>query len=431
MTSDRTEFSLSQELGMDAALLSSDPHGLFRAAGRLSHHLYGHPCRSMRVVAVTGTNGKTTVAWLLRQALHHLEGRAGSIGTLGVHNGESMEEIGNTTPFPVEAAEHLAALRDAGCRSVVMEASSHALHQERLAGCTFDAGVFTNLTQDHLDYHKTMGNYAEAKKRLFTDWAAWSREEGKDFASVINADDPWGAEWLPSLAGRVLSYGRSGQVAVVPEECTASRIALQVRLGEAAARWQAPLGGSFNLENLAAAGACLCALGWSAEDVAEALGVCLPVPGRFEPVPNEKGIDVVVDYAHTPDALEKLLESCRAVARGKIITVFGCGGNRDRTKRPLMARAASLHSDLCVLTSDNPREEDPLAILADVEPGIVAGKESRTVVDRREAVAWAIGQAREGDMVVLAGKGHENYQIIGKVKHPMDDRELAREALGA
>lgn len=419
----------AKALGLDAALFAPEPNGIFRAAGLCAHHILGRPAEKLRVVGITGTNGKTTTAWLVRGALERAGHKCAYLGTLGFQAGPDLRELSNTTPFPVETALLFAEAVAAGCTHLAMEVSSHALHEERVAGVVFDSAVFTNLTQDHLDYHGTMEAYGEAKRRLFTDWADASRAVGKNWRGAVNSDDPTGAAW--ASAGGLLTFGSEGQLQVLPKHVGVDRIELEATLDGQTAQVQMSLGGLFNVENGGAALAALIGLDMSLSEAAEAMNGALAVPGRFEPVPNNLGFGVLVDYAHTPDALAKLISSVRALEPRRIITVFGCGGDRDRTKRPLMARAASEASDETIVTSDNPRTEDPLAILRDVEEGLVPGKPSVSVADRREAIFEAVRRAEPGDVVVIAGKGHEDYQIIGRVKHPMDDRLMAREALAA
>jgi UDP-N-acetylmuramoyl-L-alanyl-D-glutamate--2,6-diaminopimelate ligase len=417
-------FDWAVSLGLPAVLAASDfPESVWRLAKRLA----GDPSAKMRLVGVTGTNGKTTTAWLIRGALEELGRRASYLGTLGLKTPAGMRELSNTTPFSVELNLLLKEALEAGAQDFVMEVSSHALQEKRCDGVEYDVGLFTNLTQDHLDYHHTMEAYAEAKFRLFSDLP---RQSEKPFVAVLNAEDPVGAEWAKSLDSRVLLYGlREGELRAEPIEVRVDGLEMDLTQGDERARLACGLGGSYNVWNCLAAAAALRALDVSLEDAARALGSAKPVPGRFEAVPNDKGIGILVDYAHTPDALEKLLAAVRPLAEGRVITVFGCGGDRDRTKRPIMARVVSEGSDVAVVTSDNPRTEEPDAIVADVEKGLLPGTESKTIVDRREAVAYAVGLAEPGDVVVIAGKGHENYQIIGKTKHPMDDRVLAQEAL--
>jgi len=316
--------------------------------------------------------------------------------------------------------------RERGAEAMAMEVSSHALEERRVDGTEFDAAVFTNLTQDHLDFHGTMAAYERSKWRLFDELPLQTE---KPFVAAFNVDDPVGLKWSRQYTGPMVRYGFGAEADLVgiPHEVKVDRIRLSLR-ADKEINIEAPLGGGFNVSNCLSAAAGMLALGFDMDAIEEALPKVRPVPGRFEAVPNDLGIGILVDYAHTGDALEKLLDSVRDLNPRRVITVFGCGGDRDNTKRPKMAKAASERSDLTVVTSDNPRTEDPQTILDQVEKGIVPGKESVSIIDRREAVAYAIHQAKPGDVVVIAGKGHENYQIIGRTKHPMDDRELARAA---
>lgn len=403
---------------LPAVLLSEDPRGRMRELSQLCRTVLGSPDRGMRVTAITGTNGKTTTAWIVRDMLSALGRNAAYAGTLGYKDSGPLRELRNTTPFPVDLWQILHAASEAGVEDFVFEASSHALYEARLHGLHVDVGVFTNLTQDHLDYHGTMDAYAEAKKLLWSDYGASK--------GVFNAEDAYGARWLAEFGG--VGYGlESGDFRPTLARAHVDHIDLEFDT----VRARVGLGGTFNVWNSVAAAATLRALDYSVAEIGHALAHATPVPGRFEPVGNPLGIGVIVDYAHTPDALEKLLQSAREVTRGKLIAVFGCGGDRDRTKRPKMAHAASSIADVTVVTSDNPRTEDPDSIVREVETGLVPGKQSLTVVDRREAVARAVSMAEPGDLVVIAGKGHEDYQIIGREKIHMDDRELAREALEA
>ena len=304
-----------------------------------------------------------------------------------------------------------------------MEVSSHALQERRVAGIGYAAGTFTNLSQDHLDYHSTMKEYAAAKRLLFTEAA------GEGFVSAINIGDPVGAAWNQERTATT-SYGAPGaDLTLQARSMKIDSLDLTAEYEGQVQKFTVRLGGRFNVWNVESALATLLALGYGLSESCEALGTAASVPGRFESIQNGRGIGVIVDYAHTDDALEKLLVSVRDLEPNRVITVFGCGGDRDRTKRPKMAKAASENSDITVVTSDNPRTEDPQEIIADVVEGLMPGKESYTVSDRREAVAKAIGIAQPGDVVVVAGKGHEDYQIIGREKLPMDDRDLIREAL--
>lgn len=441
---------LATSLGLATIQLPEDRIEFNDSICCLCNTFYGYPTRSMKVVGVTGTNGKTTTAWLIRDMLAALGLKAGYLGTLGFQIPGEDRELGNTTPYPVELWSLLAEARDKGVEAMAMEVSSHALAEHRCEYVEFDAGVFTNLTQDHLDFHGSMEAYELAKLRLFKEV---SKETQKRFFAAINTDDAVGAKW----AGEMLKtldvllvtseVCHPGEIHTRHSSRPAIRIychPLKIQVDAIELEINSPdlpnpstgaihvsLGGAYNFENCAAAVCGLVALGYSLDSVIYALPCVRPVPGRFEAVRNDKGISVLVDYAHTPDALEKLLDAVRPLTKGRIITVFGCGGDRDRTKRPKMAKAASERSDITVVTSDNPRTEDPQSILNEVLTGIVPGRESVDIIDRKEAIAHAIKTAQPGDVVVIAGKGHENYQIIGRTKYPMDDRLMAQEALEA
>ncbi len=408
---------------------------------RLAHTFYGYPTRDMRVLALTGTNGKTTVAWLVRDMVQALGRKAAYLGTLGFGVGEELRPLANTTPFGVELAGLMAEARDAGCELVAMEISSHALEEGRADGIEVDVAVFTNLTQDHLDFHGTMEAYAAAKKKLFTGLR-------RGAIAVLNLDDPTGRAWAAQLSVPVVGCriggprGDGGEgIRATANKIGVDRIELTLEDGTWMETVEVPLGGSYNVSNAVAAFSGVLALHferWLGGDFdaseeaflscAQALEKVRPVPGRFEAVANEKGIGAIVDYAHTPDAVEKLLDAVRPLTSGKVITVFGCGGDRDKKKRPLMGQAAGQRSDLVVVTNDNPRTEDPAVIAQEVVAGI-EGASYEVILDRAEAIRFAVAQAHPGDVVVVAGKGHEDYQIVGKEKRHLDDRELLREAL--
>ncbi|MCU0317482.1 MAG: UDP-N-acetylmuramoyl-L-alanyl-D-glutamate--2,6-diaminopimelate ligase [Fimbriimonadaceae bacterium] len=423
----REGFALAQSLGLAVVLVEPVGTRFNFALGRVCRLIFDDPSSKMKVVAVTGTNGKTTSTWMIRHALASLGQKSAYLGTLGFQIGDSLRELSNTTPFPVELWKLMDEAARAGAETLCLEASSHALFERRLAGVQFDVGLFTNLTQDHLDFHGTMENYASAKKLLFTEYAA---ANDKAFIAGLNREDTRGQEWARELPCRVFTFGRSeADITVEPLSVAVDSLHLSFSaLGEKVEA-RLKVGGLFNIENATTAFTGLIALGVPVAEAAEALAEVKAVPGRFEAVPNDLGIGVIVDYAHTPDALEQLLASARELQPKRIITVFGCGGDRDRSKRPKMAKVVSELSDVSVVTSDNPRTEDPQAILADIMVGIQPGAESVQVIDRREAIREAVLMAEPGDVVVIAGKGHEDYQIIGRTKHPMDDRLMARAAL--
>lgn len=419
----------AKSLGLPALVVEPVGSRFNFALGKICRAVFDDPTSKMRVFGVTGTNGKTTVSWMVHHALESMGRQSAYVGTLGFKVGGELTVQNNTTPFPVELWRILHQAAESGVSDVIMEVSSHALFERRLSAVQFDVGVFTNLSQDHLDFHGTMEHYAAAKKLLFTEYAAATT---KPFVGALNVEDERGKMWSRELPCRVMTFGATqADLTFVATSVTVNRIEFTALLGGEEVSGKLKFGGTYNVENASSALAGLVSLGHGFEESVRALETVDPVPGRFEAVSSETGVDVIVDYAHTPDALTQLLKASRLVTQGKIITVFGCGGDRDRSKRPQMAAAASELSDLVVVTSDNPRTEDPEAILADVRTGLVDGVESVEVLDRREAIFEAVKRADVGDLVVIAGKGHEDYQIIGRTKVPMDDRVMAREALAA
>jgi UDP-N-acetylmuramoyl-L-alanyl-D-glutamate--2,6-diaminopimelate ligase len=400
-------------------------HDTRRAAIALARAWYGDPAAAMQLVGITGTNGKTTTTGLVRHLLNGEED-AGSIGTLGAFDGAGQSVPSSagslTTPGPVDLQATFAALRERGVRRVAMETSSHSLDQGRLDGLLFQAAVFTNLTRDHLDYHRTMEHYLAAKLKLLG-------LLGKDAVVAVNADDPqWAA--LPRTAGTV-TFGRHPDAdvrAVDPVlSPTESRFRVEGRFGIREVRL--PLPGEFNVSNALAAAACVLGLGHSLDDVAGRLAESPQVPGRMERLAGSPFV-VLRDYAHTPDALARALEALRPVTPGRVIALFGCGGERDRGKRPMMARIAGTLADFTIVTSDNPRGESPEGIIDEVMVGLPAGAAHLRIADRHQAIRAALAEARPGDTVLLAGKGHETYQVVGKEYRPFDEAAIVRELLG-
>ena len=394
-----------------------------RAALALGAAWYGHPARKLTLVGVTGTNGKTTTTGLVRHLLNG-SGTSGSIGTLGAFDGRGEPVLSTagtlTTPGPIDLQATLAALVERGVDRVTMEASSHSLDQGRLDGLRFAAGVFTNLTRDHLDYHGTMESYLAAKLKLGT----MLTERGVE---VVNLDDgAW--EGLPASPRRV-TFGVHPAADVratgIVLGAAGSRFRIQGCFGSAEV--SLPLLGDFNVANALAAAACALGLGMPLPEVAARLATSPQVPGRMELLAEAPCV-VLRDYAHTPDALERALATLRPLTRGRLVVVFGCGGDRDKGKRPIMGRIAAAGADVAVVTSDNPRTEDPVAIIDDIEQGM-AGVAHLRIVDRLEAIHTALGQADAGDTILLAGKGHEDYQILGTRKVPFDEREIVRNAV--
>lgn len=402
-----------------------------RDIGPVAQAFFGWPARHLKLVGVTGTKGKTTFTYLVRHILAHCGIDAGLIGTIAYEFAGRKIPADNTTPGAVALAEMMGQMVDAGLKHAVMEVSSHALHQHRTAGLSFAAAAFTNLTGDHLDYHGTPEAYLDAKGLLFSTLEPTA-------TAVINRDDPAWSKLSALTRGRVLLY------AVEPAgEARADLVARGVNITSSGTKFHLCFNGSraavhtnliglHNVSNcLAAAGACA-ALGLELEAIAQALSLPVQVPGRCQRVGGGGDFEVIVDYAHTDDSLANTLSALRPLTAGRLIVLFGCGGDRDRTKRPRMARVAQELADRVVLTQDNPRTEKPEQIFEDILAGFdVAGRSKLTVEpDRRAAIRLAIGQARKGDVVVLAGKGHENYQIIGTQKRHFDDAEVAAECLG-
>ena len=396
------------------------------AAGVLANAVAGDPSHHLQVAGVTGTNGKTTVTYLLRSLLASVGRRCGMIGTVEIDDGGTTRPATMTTPGPVELAELLAAMRGNGCAAAAMEVSSHALSQGRAAGVRFAAAGFTNLTGDHLDYHGTMEDYAAAKALLFAGLDAGA-------AAVVNAGDPWAARMLRDTNASTTTFGvdRPADYAATEIEATAggTRFALATPRGTAAVAMK--LVGRHNVENaLCAAALAAEVFGLTPRQIADGLTTADGAPGRLQRVDAGQPFGVLVDYAHTDDALANVLSALRPVTRGKLRVVFGCGGDRDRTKRPRMAAVAERLADAVYVTSDNPRTEDPAAILGEIVAGL-KGEPALVEPDRRAAIRRALADAGEGDVVLIAGKGHENYQIVGTTKHPFDDAEEARRALDA
>ena len=391
-----------------------------------SRDFFGNPAAEMKMVGITGTSGKTSSSYLLKHLLEReKDAKVGLIGTNGNWIGDEFLHTEHTTPESYELHRLFRQMADAGCTHVVMEVSSHSLTLERVAGITFDVCVFTNLSQDHLDFHKDMEDYAAAKRKLFSQC-----REG-----WLNADDPWTPFMLEGAKCPCRTFSA--------ERNDADLVAKDVRLSASGVRFAALCGGRlaitklgipgmFSVYNALAVIAAGLGLGISLEDCAEAMESAKGVKGRMELVPSDGDYAILIDYAHKPDALEKVLKTLRPVTRGRLIVLFGCGGDRDRGKRPIMGHIAAELADVCVVTSDNPRTEEPMAIIEEILSGM---KNSATAIqvieDRERAIAWAIDKAGPGDVILLAGKGHEDYQVVGKEKHHMDEREIVASVLAA
>jgi UDP-N-acetylmuramoyl-L-alanyl-D-glutamate--2,6-diaminopimelate ligase len=403
-------------------LVAAEPRALL---GALAAPLHGHPDRDLALVGVTGTNGKSTTVELVAAMLDAAGRPAGRIGTLGYRfPGLEAPKAERTTPEASDLLALLAGMRGLGARAVAMEVSSHALAQGRVAGVAFDVGVFTNLTRDHLDFHRDLDDYFETKARLFDQLKPGGR-------AVVSCDDAFGRRLLERLPGAI-SFGARGRVAPQAVELDVAGIRGELLTPSGTIRFVSPLLGRYNLENILAATATGVALELPVEAIAAGIAATRPLDGRMEPVAAGQPFPVLVDYAHTPGALEAAIRSLRELAGAKLVVVFGCGGERDPGKRPLMGRIAGSLADLPIVTSDNPRGEDPLAIVAAVEEGVRASGNGayRVVPDRREAIRRAIAVAAQGGWAVLvAGKGHEREQIVGDRRLPFSDREELERAI--
>lgn len=413
------------------------------ALAHMAAALNDHPSRDLTLIGITGTNGKTTTSYILEAIWRAGEAQVGVIGTVNCRFGGQVRPALVTTPESLDLQNLLGEMRQARVECAIMEVSSHALDLKRTHGCHFSGAIFTNLSQDHLDYHLTLESYFAAKSRLFTELLAQGRGPGG--LAVINADDPWGRKLLTRLATPVLTFGFEAAADIHPEQYTLSPRGVRARLATPFGPLEiaSPLVGHYNLANILAATAMALGLGIAPEQVAAGLEAISGVDGRLEPVSVPGQPLVLVDYAHTPDALHQVLQALKKLDFQRIITIFGCGGDRDRTKRPLMGQVAAQSSDLVIVTSDNPRTEEPLAIIADIAAGLgqlgyqpvdrrdLAAARHGYVVepDRRRAIRLGVELAEAGDVILLAGKGHETYQIVGTRRHHFDDREEARDAL--
>jgi len=392
----------------------------------LASRFYGQPSRDLKVVGVTGTNGKTTTTHLIAAILQEAGYAVGLVGTLNATFKGYEEKLANTTPESLDLERFMRRVSDEGGNYVVMEVSSHALDLGRVSQIDFNTAVFTNLSQDHLDYHRDLEEYREAKTKLFRSIPV---EPGR-FA-VINADDPHAGSFIEAAAGDSVTYGINNPATVkaVNIQITSRGSSFEVLYPEGSMSVRIRLAGLFNVYNALAAIAFALREGIPTGTITEALEKVQGVAGRFESIDEGQEFSVIVDYAHTPDGLENILKTARQITEGRIITVFGAGGDRDRTKRPLMGKIVAEKSDFSIVTSDNPRNEEPLAIIEDILVGVKEIEDAHYAVvpDRREAIRHAVYLAHPGDMVIIAGKGHEDYQIIKGKVYPFDDRLVARE----
>ena len=409
------------------------------ALSELAVSFYRRPFDGINMIGITGTNGKTTTSYLLEAILMAAGAMPGVIGTINYHFPGHIFEAKVTTPESLDLMANLRKIADAGCTDVVMEVSSHALAQGRTRACPFQVAVFTNISRDHLDYHQSMDEYFEAKSRLFR--GLRQRGEGESPWAVINWDDPKGRVLAKLTDAKVLTYGMKGGCDVRAEcvEMTSSGLTARLLTPAGETDVRSPLIGGFNIYNILAASAAAVAMDIAPDIVSAGIADLKGVPGRLELVENRRSLTIVVDYAHTPDALLKALEALRPIVDERLIIVFGCGGDRDRGKRREMGRVAGAQSDLVIITSDNPRSEDPAAIISQIEKGVLESGMKRLEgpakgggylleMDRRRAIKMAVDMAGAKDLVLIAGKGHEDYQIIGDRKRHFDDREQAAQA---
>ncbi|GIN91463.1 UDP-N-acetylmuramoyl-L-alanyl-D-glutamate--2,6-diaminopimelate ligase [Siminovitchia terrae] len=393
----------------------------------LADVFYGHPTEKMRLVGITGTNGKTTTSFMVEEIFREANLATGLIGTISMKIGDRVIETKNTTPDTIVLQETFAEMVSEGVDAAVMEVSSHALVQGRVDGCDFDVAVFTNLSQDHLDYHQTMEEYKKAKGLLFT---KLGNTYTKPKFAVINVDDPAGKQYIFDTSAHVVTYGIDHSADFMAQNIVMGRSGTSFTLisPEGKNNVSLKLMGKFSVYNTLAAIAAAYVSNVPLDSIIRTVEAVQGVPGRFEGVDEGQDFSVIVDYAHTPDSLENVLKTIKEFAGKRIFAVVGCGGDRDRTKRPLMAEAACKYATDPIFTSDNPRTEDPIAILKDMEKG-VEGKQYQVISDRKQAITAAINAAREGDVVLIAGKGHETYQIIGDKVFDFDDRLVASNAI--
>lgn len=409
-----------KDLGLSNQVIVDDTRAAYAYA---CSAFFGHPSKKMKIIGVTGTNGKTTVTYLLKSMLERFGCKVGLIGTICNMIGDETIEAHNTTPEAYELQSLLARMADAGCEYVVMEVSSHALDQKRVYGIEFEVAIFTNLTQDHLDYHGTMENYRNAKKLLF--------KSSKN--AIINIDDENGMSMVENSNCKVVTYSSVRNDAdylakgiVQRADGTSFEFVGNEEIGHV--KLKTP--GVFSVYNAMAAGCCAIALGYPFKDVVSSLSLADGVKGRAEVVPTGRDFTVIIDYAHTPDGLKNILSTINACKSGRLVTLFGCGGDRDSTKRPIMGEVAARMSDFVIVTSDNPRSEDPQKIIEDIVEGMkYIDTPYKVVENRAQAIQYAVSNAQKGDIIVLAGKGHETYQVLSSGTIHFDEREVVALAL--
>ena len=394
------------------------------AMAEMATAYYGNPADEMVMVGITGTNGKTSTSYMLKSIAERMGKKVGLIGTIRNMIGDIIIDTERTTPESVDLQRILRQMKDEKVDVVIMEVSSHSLDQKRVHGISYDVGCFTNLTQDHLDYHKTFENYFAAKKLMFAQCKK----------AVINLDDSYAADMVAGVDIPVMSVGIREQADITASEIdiTTRGVQFDFNYRNVTSRFNVPIPGLFSVFNAMSAAGIALTLGWTLDSIKYGLEHMVSVSGRLEPLPTGRNeFTVLLDYAHTPDALENLLKTVRGFATGRIVTLFGCGGDRDQAKRPIMGEIAGRFSDFAIITSDNPRSEDPMSIIACVEDGVKkSGCEYTVIENRREAIEYALKNAKKNDVIILAGKGHENYQEINGGKQPFDEKEIVSEILG-
>ena len=413
-----------EKLSLDTSIPQIVVRNTRKALSSLSCCFYNNPSQKINVVGVTGTNGKTTTTFLTKSIIEKAGYEAGLIGTINYQIGEKMITAQETTPESVELQRLIAEMVEAKIKFAVMEVSSHSAIQHRIENIDFKTAVFTNITAEHLDYHKTISNYMNAKLELF-------KNLRKDSFAVLNADDEFSEYFADRTNAKILWYGIKNDADIKAEICreSTSDIMIKLKYSRKEIDMKIPFVGVHNVYNVLAAVASAISLGFELDVIKSGIETAPTVPGRLESVPCNRGFEVVVDYAHTPHALETVLQALRNLVKGRILLVFGCGGDRDKEKRPLMGRIADEKSDIFWLTNDNPRSEDPLNIIDGIKAGIKPGRSFHTQINRHKAIADALSEAKDGDLVLVAGKGHEKYQIIKDTITPFDDREVIKAIL--
>ena len=413
-----------EKLSLDTSIPQIVVRNTRKALSSLSCCFYNNPSQKINVVGVTGTNGKTTTTFLTKSIIEKAGYEAGLIGTINYQIGEKMITAQETTPESVELQRLIAEMVEAKIKFAVMEVSSHSAIQHRIENIDFKTAVFTNITAEHLDYHKTISNYMNAKVELF-------KNLRKDSFAVLNADDEFSEYFADRTNAKILWYGIKNDADIKAEICreSTSDIMIKLKYSRKEIDMKIPFVGVHNVYNVLAAVASAISLGFELDVIKSGIETAPTVPGRLESVPCNRGFEVVVDYAHTPHALETVLQALRNLVKGRILLVFGCGGDRDKEKRPLMGRIADEKSDVFWLTNDNPRSEDPLNIIDGIKVGIKPGRSFHTQINRHKAIADALSEATDGDLVLVAGKGHEKYQIIKDTITPFDDREVIKAIL--